>query len=281
MADLLIRTMEPDDLTWALDRAADEGWNPGLNDGDCFRAADPGGFLVAEIDSRAVGCISAVAYGSEHGFIGFYIVVPEFRRHGHGMSLWKRAMDRLGDRNVGLDGVVEQQPNYRRSGFRLAWKNVRFEARGIRAPLRMPELVPIDKVPMPDLLAFDRRHFPADRSPFLRCWTTMPGGRGLAHVENGELRGFGLVRPCRVGYKIGPLFADSADVAGPMVEELAGRCAPGAPVYLDVPEPNGSAMDLAARHAMRPVFETARMYTGEPPPIRLDGVYGITTFELG
>jgi hypothetical protein len=29
------------------------------------------------------------------------------------------------------------------------------------------------------------------------------------------------------------------------------------------------------------VFETARMYTGEVPPLRLDGMFGITSFELG
>ena len=53
------------------------------------------------------------------------------------------------------------------------------------------------------------------------------------------------------------------------------------PVYLDVPEVNGAAMRLAQKYAMRPVFGTARMYTGEPPPIPLDDVYGVTTFELG
>jgi hypothetical protein len=29
------------------------------------------------------------------------------------------------------------------------------------------------------------------------------------------------------------------------------------------------------------VFETARMYTGEPPPLPMQRLYGITTFELG
>jgi hypothetical protein len=29
------------------------------------------------------------------------------------------------------------------------------------------------------------------------------------------------------------------------------------------------------------VFETARMYTGPIPPLRLDRVFGVTTFELG
>ena len=32
---------------------------------------------------------------------------------------------------------------------------------------------------------------------------------------------------------------------------------------------------------MAPVFETARMYTGAPPAIPVDRVYGVTSFELG
>jgi hypothetical protein len=32
---------------------------------------------------------------------------------------------------------------------------------------------------------------------------------------------------------------------------------------------------------MRLVFETARMYTGRPPPVTLHGLYGITSFALG
>jgi hypothetical protein len=29
------------------------------------------------------------------------------------------------------------------------------------------------------------------------------------------------------------------------------------------------------------VFETARMYTGQPPPEPVNRIFGVTTFELG
>ena len=32
---------------------------------------------------------------------------------------------------------------------------------------------------------------------------------------------------------------------------------------------------------MKEVFATMRTYTGTPPALRLDWIYGITTFELG
>ncbi len=56
---------------------------------------------------------------------------------------------------------------------------------------------------------------------------------------------------------------------------------PGEPLFLDLPEPNGDAVALAARHGMREVFGTARMYSRSVPPLPLDRIYGITTFELG
>jgi len=36
----------------------------------------------------------------------------------------------LEGRNIGLDGVVSQQDNYKKSGFKLAYRNIRHEGRG-------------------------------------------------------------------------------------------------------------------------------------------------------
>jgi hypothetical protein len=52
-------------------------------------------------------------------------------------------------------------------------------------------------------------------------------------------------------------------------------------IFLDIPEPNKAAMDLANEYGMAKVFETARMYNKEQPDIFLDGIFGVTTFELG
>ena len=39
----------------AIDLAAAEGWNPGLNDAECFFAADVNGFLIGELAGKMVG----------------------------------------------------------------------------------------------------------------------------------------------------------------------------------------------------------------------------------
>ena len=55
--------MRREEIAFAMDLAATEGWNPGLHDAECFYAADPGGFLIGELAGEPVGCISAVSYG--------------------------------------------------------------------------------------------------------------------------------------------------------------------------------------------------------------------------
>jgi GNAT superfamily N-acetyltransferase len=97
---LRIRAMTRADLDMAIEWAAAEGWNPGLHDADTFLAADPGGFLLGLLESEPVATISAVRYGAHFGFIGFYIVRPESRGQGHGIALWRHAMERLAGRDL-------------------------------------------------------------------------------------------------------------------------------------------------------------------------------------
>ncbi|MDW8370202.1 MAG: GNAT family N-acetyltransferase [Geminicoccaceae bacterium] len=262
-----------------LDWAAAEGWNPGLEDAEPFYATDPDGFLLARLDGVPVGSISVVRYPGDFAFLGFYIVRPEHRGRGFGMALWRTGMERLAGCNIGLDGVVAQQADYRKSGFALAHRNVRFGGVPRAAPLDDPRVVPLERVPLPELLAYDRSCFGFERRPFLERWIARPR-IALGFLERGRLLGYGVIRACRQGFKIGPLFADRADAADALFLALAAQ-AGGQPVFLDPPEPNAEATALARRHGLEPVFETARMYTRGDPGLPLSRIFGITTFELG
>ena len=277
-ADYQIRAMSRSELEVAIGWARDEGWNPGLHDATPFHATDPEGFLVGVLDGRPISSISVVRYGETFGFLGFYIVIPEERGRGYGYALWQAGMARLAGRLVGLDGVPAQQDNYRRSGFELAYRNVRY---GGTAPAGGADgLRDARTVPFEQLLAFDARLFPAPRPGFLAAWISLPESRALAAVEDGELRGFGVRRRCGNGHKIGPLYATSRAIAERLFDGLCEDVA-GEPVFLDVPEPNAEAVALAEGRDLAPAFETARMYTGPAPALELTHLYGVTTFELG
>ncbi len=284
MSELAIRPMTRADLDRALDWAAAEGWNPGLDDAEAFFDADPGGFLMGFLGKEPVACISVVAWGEAYGFLGLYICRPEHRGRGHGRALWQAGMARLGERTVGLDGVVAQQANYAKSGFALAYRNIRLGGTASAHETADPRLVEL-RADRPtglagSIVAYDRALQPGPRETFLRAWLKPPGRRTLAFVEADSICGYGCLRRCREGYRIGPLFADTPEIAERLFAALTARLH-GAPIFLDVPEPNGKAVALARRHGLAPTFETARMYRGTPPTPHLDRTFGIATLELG
>jgi GNAT superfamily N-acetyltransferase len=276
-----VRRMQAREKALAIDWAAAEGWNPGLHDDEAFVQTDPKGFLIGTLDGEPVACISAVAYDEAFGFIGFYIVRPEYRGKGYGLRLWEEAMAYLGDRNIGLDGVPAQQANYERSGFVLAHNNIRYEGMAEAPASRNHGVVKLSSMPFEQISAYDAQVFPTNRDDFLNRWLDLPDSHALGAIDGGALTGFAVIRKCRTGYKIGPLFADNETVAERLFVGLTAEVDPGSPIFIDPPEPNGTALGLAQRHGMKPVFETARMYNVRRPPIELNRVFGITTFELG
>ncbi len=275
-----IRRMRPDELRVPVEWAAKEGWNPGRKDAQCYYAADPKGFFLGEIEGEPIACISAVAYANGTGFIGFYIVSPSFRGKGYGIQIWDEAMKYLAGRNVALDGVVAQQENYKKSGFKLAYQNVRYRGQGGKIRFDATGIVPISQVQFESLAKYDLDTFGFPRSEFLKCWIQQPEGAAFAHLSGKELSGYTVLRPCVEGFKIGPLVANSPAIAEKLFAAAMSE-AGDRPVFLDPPGVNESALDLVKRYKMKPVFETARMYTKEQPDLPIDRVFGITSFEIG
>ena len=273
--------MTRNDLDTAVEWAAKEGWNPGLYDAEAFYTTDPNGFFMGYLNDKPVASISAVSYGRQFGFLGFYIVKPEHRSKGYGIQVWNEAIKYLTNHNIGLDGVVTQQENYKKSGFRLAYRNVRYEDFGGGKITKSNKIVKLSTLPLEQVVAYDGKLFPVSRTPFLTLWFQQPESLALGYIDKGKLKGYGMVRKCRTGYKVGPLFADNAKIAEILFSELKTHVDPKSTIYLDVPEINKAAIALVKRHKMKPMFETARMYTKSPPQIDLNKVFGVTTFELG
>ena len=275
-----IEQMTFEDVELAIDWAAEEGWNPGLYDAKCFYGADESGFLKGVLDGEMIASISVVKYGLEFAFLGFYIVKPEYRGQGYGYLLWQEAMKDVEGYNVALDGVVDQQPNYKKSGFKLAHRNIRFEGiKGKAVPTY--KSVDLSQVPFHQLLEYDRQFFPAERKEFLKLWISRPQTKALGILDGQQLKGYGVIRKCRQGYKIGPVFAEDDKTAMMLIQDLISELKEGEAFFLDIPEVNKKARAITQALSMKSVFETARMYTKEQPDFDLSKIYGITSFELG
>ena len=286
---LMIRNMTRSEVDELVGWAAREGWNPGLHDAGLFWATDPEAFIAAELDGEMVGGGAITSYGGEFGFMGLFIVRPQFRGRGLGNALWHARRQRLLDRlrpsaSIGLDGVFTMQSYYAKGGFVFSHRNLRFRVDIAQPPAAARDedahIVPLGGVPFEEVLAYDRTCFPTPRPSFLAGWIGQPDALALGYRRDGKLRGYGVVRRCGEGCKVGPLFADDTRVAGALYARLA-EFAAGGPLFLDAPENNPAAMALAAQHQMVEVFGCARMYLRQPPAVEHGRIFGVTTFELG
>jgi len=267
-----------------VDWAEKEGWNPGPHDAEVFWATDPDGYYGYYHDGDLIAGGAIVSYNGQFGFMGLFIVKPEYRSHGIGRQLWYQRRDTLLSRlekgaSIGMDGVVAMQPFYQEGGFEIAFRDARYKVTGQPYEIN-PHITPIVDEDFDRILAYDKQCFGFSRPQFIKPWLAQSGAKTFKYSVDGMLKGFTVLRNAQTGYKICPLFADDGDIA----EALYKAClntAIGEPVYIDLPMINHAAVDLVKKYHATNVFECARMYHGNAPVVETDKVFGITTFELG
>ena len=272
------RTATRADLDEILNWAAQEGWNPGVDDANAFFATDPEGFFVAENDDGTpIASISVVNHSADFSFLGLYLVRPDHRGKGIGYGLWKHAIAHAKGRTIGLDGVEAQQENYIRSGFVHAGGTTRFtgDIRGVecgRARLASPDDIP-------DLIDREKRASGIAKPGYLREWfSNTPDRKTFLLAELDGPCGFVTVRACRTGAKIGPLLAENEHVARRLIMHAAAQFA--GDITIDVPQPSDGLSMVCQQFDMAAGFKTARMYRGAFNTAEPE-YFAVSSLELG
>lgn len=263
--------------------AAAEGWNPGLHDIEIAWACDPDAFIALRKDGELAGGGAIIAYDGAAGFMGLFIMRADLRRQGLGRVLWHERLNRLRarlrpDAPIGMDGVFDMAPFYEAGGFVYLYRDLRFE--GTAPGALDPAAIPLDQISWPELAAYDIQVSGLSREGFMHAWLGQEGGHGFAVRETGTIGGYGFVRPCRVGFKLGPLYARGPAIARRLLLSLLS-VVQGSQVQIDVPEQNAAAMGLMNELGWPSPFGCARMVHGTAPAIPVEQVYGVTSFEFG
>lgn len=264
--------------------AKNEGWNPGPHDAEVFYRTDPDGFYGYFDQGELIAGGAIVSYQGEYGFMGLFIVKPDYRGKGIGRKLWFERRNKLQSRlkegaAIGMDGVVDMQPFYNKGGFEIAFRGERYEKQGAVFQVH-PNITMISGKDTEAIITYDQKRFGHPRKSFLKAWLEIPGNFNFQFKDNGIIKGFSVLRKVNNGYKLGPLFAENYSVA----EELYNAClnaAGNTSVFIDIPDANPDANHLVKKYNAKYVFECARMYLGEPPQLNIRKVFGITSFELG
>ncbi|SLN35092.1 hypothetical protein ROA7450_01629 [Roseovarius albus] len=273
------RAMDISELELVLSWAANEGWNPGLADAAAFHAAGPGGFFLTCVDGDPVAAISVVNHDERNAFLGLYICRPDWRGKGLGMMTWQFAIKHAGARSIGLDGLPDQEENYRASGFIKTGSSLRHEG---RVEARESQNVRSAQRGDLDILrALDERANGFPRPAFIAAWLQERVGRRGTRVllRDGRICGFATWRACQNGTKIGPIVAPDLAAALELVSDIAALRLDG-PLIIDVPEANHDLRRELEHNGFSIPFVTARMYRGAAPHSG-EALQAIATMELG
>jgi Zn-dependent protease with chaperone function len=98
--------------------------------------------------------------------------------------------------------------------------------------------------------------------------------------ERAELHAMGVLRRTRSGFRLGPWYAGSTDLANEVLAAALNH-AVGQQVLIDVPAVNPGAVAVATRHGFAERGARVRMSLGELPDVPHAEIYGITSHELG
>ncbi|KPA23234.1 Acetyltransferase (GNAT) family protein [Shimia sp. SK013] len=269
-----------EELSSLLNWAADEGWNPGLEDVTPFWQADPHGFFVAEVEGELAATISVVNHTDDFAFLGLYIAKPEYRGQGVGYGLWQHALRHAHDRVVGLDGVPDQQKNYASSGFVFVSQTTRFSG---EVPAKTSGRVCVASSADTNTMVDLESAVSGVRKPtYMQAWLQEAETRKTLIIRDGdEIAGFCTVRACQSGAKIGPLVATNYADAQALMSHAAAVM--GTSLTVDVPQ-NSPALKLLCENIdLEPGFATARMYRGSPVQLadEAPAYFAVTSLELG
>lgn len=282
--DFSFRKLQFEELLTLISWAKNEGWNPGLYDAEVFWKTDPDGFYGVFDNDILVGGGAIVSYNSHFGFMGLFIMHPDYRGHGMGRKLWELRKSILLKRlhkgaAIGMDGVVAMQAFYSEGGFEISFRDERYENTGFE--IEFSKFVSsVQSEDLEGIFKLDTKCFGFERKVFLKGWLNLKDSFKFVYKNEQGIKGFVVLRKATIGYKIGPLFATSFSVA----EALYKACLNSVPeqkIYIDIPVINDNARKLVDKYKATYVFECARMYYNKTPLLEMDSVYGITSFELG
>lgn len=274
IARLSLRCMEKKDLEMVMNWCKEEKWNVGKYDATAYYTLDPQGHFLFLLDEQPVGAISIVRYSPKLLAIGPFIVKKEYRNKGYGTQIWQHAIELL-EKNTNatacLYSVPTQISRYASSGFKKDFHIQRWQKSFIKKTSNVEEttegLKQLNSISIESIIEYDQSIFSASRKKLLAKFIQNEQIVGFASTDNnGKITGFGLIRPCIQGYRIGPLYANHIENAQKLFKTLLDKVN-NCTVFIDAPSHNPNVEHFTSFFNLDRVSEadTVAMFRGEVP----------------
>ena len=280
---LALAPLAPADAARGAALSEEIGWNQNLADwrymlenGFGYGRTEPGGKLA--------GSAMALGYGA-FAWVCMVLVRPQRRRRGIATDLTNRVLAELENAGIvaGLDATPDGRAVYRHLGFEDICRIERYWAASpapADAPATDADIAPAGADGIAAIARYDSRAFGGDRQALLAALRARQPGRAFVARAGGAVAGYVLARDGRQATQIGPLVADSPEIA----RALAARALGG----LDRP----AVIDCPSRHRGPIEWIRASGFAFQRPYIRMlrnrsrplddaDLVYALAGPELG
>lgn len=218
-----LRTMTASDLVAAHALSSELRWPHRAADWEqAFRHAEG---LVAQRDGQTIATALRWRWGERHATIGLVIVAPanQGRRIGH--RLMSALLDGLQDHTVLLHATPEGRGLYERLGFVRSGEVRQHQGIALPAPLvalhEGRRLRPAGVNDLPALKALDAAARGMPREALIEALFA-DAEASVVLDEQGQARGFAMLRRFGRGHAIGPVVAPDADGAKALIAHLSG-----------------------------------------------------------
>lgn len=234
-----------------------------------------------------IGACAGVLQNEDLAFVGLYVVKNSYRRRGIGMKIWNAVMERIGNRNVGVNPVPQQLENYRdKSGFpvQTSWcskVSVVDKVDTTKLSHDLPDVVVsqlssgdvdiVDKV-----VAYDADVCGFTRGDLVPLLCEQEDSATVVALKDGEVCGYGNIKKNIKGNTIiGPLYADSGEIAEKILDELvkAFPLARDEGALIFTVDNNGSAMDILDKLGFETDCVISRLYRKEEVDVKFDKIF--------
>jgi GNAT superfamily N-acetyltransferase len=194
------------------------------------------------------------------------LVHPHYRGRGIGGALLRHCLEYLseaGIRCVKLDATPLGKPLYAQLGFVHEWSLNRWENPNFdmsEDSVSLP-IKPLDHAEMETLADFDAKAFGVSRKRMLALLSSRSARSFTYFSASGRIEGYGFLREGALASYLGPVVADSRDIARALILRLLAHRT-RQKVYWDIPNPNSAAVSLAKEFRFTPQRALFRMFRG-------------------
>lgn len=232
---IFYRKMVPADIQACMELSKAAGWNQLEIDWQAFMRLGPEDNVVAVSGDDVIGSVATIRYGEDLSWIGMLLVRPDFRGKGVGKDLLLEAVQKLAhEKNVKLDATSAGRQIYLQCGFEDEYPISRMEARAVSIDKPGQNCFPAEEKDLAGMFDMDTTVFGAGRQMLLKQVWFNGLTFSFVYKSEGKILGYSLGRRGYRFFHIGPIIADSIEVAKSLLQTVLHYTPPETPVILDV-----------------------------------------------